>query len=241
MYRLKAFEHTVKGLWHLRVKHTPGSSRPPADCRLLPQPSLCPCASCCQCWESSGTKVAARGSRWGGPGDPVLNHPQPIPACETGVLLAQGTQRRRHFGRSNPTPPHPHGCCWPWGCSASLSCLHQGQIGPRCKLLVSGVGSLLPARGKGYRVQTAGNMPATLLGMSVGAAYPSALPPHPLPFPIPAPCLSPSLRHKPAGDREGDQACEMAGNLPTPACSSLAILLTSPSPERIDASAFELL
>jgi len=56
-------------------------------------------------------------------------------------------------------------------------------------------------------------------------------------FPIPAPCL----RHKLAGDRERDKACEMAGNLPTPACRPLAILLTFPSPERIDASAFELL
>lgn len=221
---------------------THAGQQPPSRRLQAPAPALP--LPLCQLLPVLGEQRDQSGCAWesmGGPGDPVLNHPQPIPACETGVLLTQGTQRRRHFGRNNPTPPHPHGCCWPWGCSASLSCLHQGQIGLRCKLLVSGIGSLLPARGKGYRVQTAGNMPATLLGMSVGAAYPSALPPHPLPFPIPAPCLSPSLRHKPAGDREGDQACEMAGNLPTPACSSLAILLTSPSPERIDASAFELL
>lgn len=206
-------------------------------CRLLPQPS---CALC-RLLPVLGEQQDQRGSPGGGPGDPVPNHPQPIPGCGTGVLLTQGVQCRRRFGRNSPTPPRPCGCSWPWGCSPALSCLHQGQIGPRCKLLVSRVGSLLPARGRGYRVQTAGNTPATLLGMSVGSAHPRALPPHRLPFPIPAPCLSPSLRHKPAGDREGDQACEMAGNLPTPACSSLAILLTSPSPERIDASAFELL
>lgn len=49
-----------KGLWHLRVKHTPGSSRPP--CRLLLS------SPCAPCWESSRTKAAARGRRGGGLG-----------------------------------------------------------------------------------------------------------------------------------------------------------------------------
>lgn len=46
--------------------------------------------------------------------------------------------------------PHSSLPLWPWGCSPALSCPHQGQIGPRCKLSVSRVGSLLPAWGKGY-------------------------------------------------------------------------------------------
>lgn len=236
MYRLKAFEtHSQRIVAPTGKTHT--GKQPPSRRPQAPAPALlCPVPAAA----TAGTAAGPKGESRGGPGDPVPNHPQPIPVCGTGVLLAQGVQCRRHFG-TTPLLPAPAGCSWPWGCSPALSCLHQGQTGPRCKLLVSRVGSSLPARGKGCRVQTAGSMPATLLGMSVGSAHPRALPPHPLPFPIPAPCLSPSLRHKPAGDREGDQACEMAGNLPTPACSSLAILLTSPSPERIDASAFELL
>lgn len=173
----------------------------------------------------------------------------PTGKTHTGLLPAPGEQRDTALGtapshphpsqrvrqsaagsgRSSPPPPCPW---WPWGV-APLSAVCR--IGPRCQLLVSRVASLLPAgcRQLGTCLQPCR---ACLWGQHIPALFsPSS------PFPTPAPCLSPSLRHKPAGDREGDQACEMAGNLPTPACSSLAILLTSPSPERIDASACELL
>lgn len=154
--------------------HT-GAAAPPAGCGLLPRG---------QCWASSGTAVAA-------PGDPVPNHPHPIPVCETGVLLTQPVT----LGGTAPLLPALTALWWPWGCSPTLSCLHRGQIGPRCKLLLSRVGSLLPAPGKGYRVQIAGNMPATLLGMSVGSAYPSSSPPSsPLPHSCPMPQSKPQAQ-----------------------------------------------
>lgn len=147
-------------------------------------------------------------------------------------------------GTTPPTPalafsPHPSLSLRLWDCSPSLSCPHHSHIGVDPQQ--TGFASPVSCTGEGCSEQTSWESLACHLSVPMGSAYPSALPPYPLPFPIPAPCLSPSLRHKPAGAREGDKACEMAGNLPTPACSPLAILLTSPSPERIDASAFELL
>lgn len=162
--------------------------------------------------------------------------------CETGVLFFSAPGRD---GRNNPPNPSPCLFSSPFtfveamGLFPSLSCPHHSRIGVDPQQ--TGFASPVSCTEEGCSEQTSWESLACQLSVPMGSAYPSALPLFPLPFPIPAPCLSPSLRHKLAGAREGDKACEMAGNLPTPACGPLAILLTSPSPERIDASAFELL
>lgn len=162
--------------------------------------------------------------------------------CETGVLFFSAPGRD---GRNNPPNPSPCLFSSPFTFVEAMGLFPLPQLStPQpywCRPSADRVAAPVSCTGEGCSEQTSWESLASQLSVPMGSAYPSALPPYPLPFPIPAPCLSPSLRHKPAGAREGDKACEMAGNLPTPACGPLAILLTSPSPERIDASAFELL
>lgn len=179
-------------------------------------------------WESSGTEAAVPGSREGGPGDPVLNHPQPISVYETGRSVQEG----------QPLFPPLLFLLTLLLVAMRLCRLPQpSNTSPWCKSSADRIKSLLPSWRGGW--ESACIAAEHAYGVSIPQqcfSSPSSSLPHP--------CPNASVQASGTsqwGTREGDKACEMAGNLPAPACRPLAILLTSPSPERIDASAFELL
>lgn len=91
MYRLKAFKHTVKRIVAPTGKTHTGNQLP--SCRPQASRTQTPLLPRATAGRAAAPKRLHEGVEEG-PGDPLLNHPQPISMCETGVPLTRGAQHK---------------------------------------------------------------------------------------------------------------------------------------------------